>query len=218
MNNEKFEFTGDTKEISICGVVHTVHRIRAKVDIENPNGRTIKAGELGGWIGDGSAIGMGKCWVADEAIVLGHGDNDGEASTVAGDALVAGHAIIAGDVWVHDNALVDGNAVVIGYGVIGDRAHVGENATVIGDVSIRYSKVLGSAVVMNPQYFIDLDAPGVDENMAQYLVITDRDIGGFDVVCEEAGAGDGQESLLRAHDNAIRFMIGALRYAYGSKQ
>ena len=41
MSNKKYEFTGETKEW--CG--HTLHRIRAIVDIAYA-----KAGEIGGWI------------------------------------------------------------------------------------------------------------------------------------------------------------------------
>lgn len=53
MSNKKYEFTGETKEW--CG--HTLHRIRAIVDIAYA-----KAGEVGGWV-YGNAEVFGDAWV-----------------------------------------------------------------------------------------------------------------------------------------------------------
>ena len=77
MINKKYEFTGETKER--CG--HTLHRIRAIVDIAYA-----KAGEIGGWIESESNLSeYGNAWVCGNAEVCGD-------AKVCGDAWVCGDA------------------------------------------------------------------------------------------------------------------------------
>lgn len=182
MNNKKFSFTGDSKTIDINGERHTLRRIKAERDINNPHCGLVKAGTLGGWLEYEYCLEeYGESWVADEAMVLGFNDEDG--SEVFNDALVAGHALVMDHVYVGHDALVDGNATLAGYCVLNGGVHVGDEATVVGDVVMCDAEVLGSAIVMNPQYFVlEYGDGGVDEDEAEYMVLSDCRIGGDQVV------------------------------------
>ena len=71
MSNKKYEFTGETKEW--CG--HTLHRIRAIVDIAYAN-----AGEVGEWIESESNLSEnGNAEVCDDAKVYGDAEVCGNA-------------------------------------------------------------------------------------------------------------------------------------------
>lgn len=66
MNNKKYEFTGESKELN--GV--TLHRIRAIKDFRN-----VKAGDLGGWIEKESNLShYGDAWVYGNAEVYDDSD------------------------------------------------------------------------------------------------------------------------------------------------
>ena len=101
-STQKYEFTGETKDIHNC----TVRQIRR-----------ISDGEVGGWIeSDKNLSHEGDAWVSGDALVSGDAWVSGNAK-VSGNAWVSGTSKVFGDAWVSGDAWVYGNAKVSG-GVI----------------------------------------------------------------------------------------------------
>lgn len=142
----KYELTDDT----IKNVGHTLHRIKALVDIND----TVKAGTIGGWIESEKNLShTGSCWVYDDAKVLEDASIHNDAK-VRGNAKVFGRAEVRDDADVYDNAVVcdsakvDDNARVCGNAWIAGNAWVYDNAVVRGCTSVRdHVLVYGDAVV-----------------------------------------------------------------------
>ena len=83
---KKFEFTGETKTISLFFRTATLHRIRAVAEFG-----LVKIGDLGGWIEKEENLSHeGKAWVCGDAKVWGN-------AKVCGDAKVWGNAEVCGD-------------------------------------------------------------------------------------------------------------------------
>ena len=83
---KKFEFTGETKTISLFFRTATLHRIRAIAEFG-----LVKIGDLGGWIEKEENLSHeGKAWVWGNAEVWGN-------AKVCGDAEVWGNAEVWGD-------------------------------------------------------------------------------------------------------------------------
>ncbi len=98
------------------GVV--VRRIKALCDMPEIG---VKAGDLGGYIEDGSNLSQcGKCWIHDDAVVYNGGK-------VCGDAQVRDSAVINGGT-VGSNAVVSDKAYVLDTD-IGSDANIGGSAT-----------------------------------------------------------------------------------------
>ena len=98
---KKYEFTGETKQISTINGTVTLHRIKASVAFGN-----IKSGGIGGWIEKKENLSHdGNAWVFDDATVYGN-------ARVFGDARVCGDAQVFGDGWVFGDARVFGVARV----------------------------------------------------------------------------------------------------------
>ena len=96
---KKFEFTGETKTISLLFRTATLHRIRAVEEFG-----LVKVGDLGGWIEKEENLSHeGKAWVYGDAEVWGN-------AKVYGDAKVWGNAEVYGDAEVWGNAKVYGDA------------------------------------------------------------------------------------------------------------
>ena len=94
---KKFEFTGETKTISLFFRTATLHRIRAVAEFG-----LVKIGDLGGWIEKEENLSHeGNAWVCDNAKVWGN-------AKVFGDAKVCGNAEVWGNANVCDNAKVFG--------------------------------------------------------------------------------------------------------------
>lgn len=88
-SHEKYELTDEIKTI----VGHTLHRIRACVDV----GNNVKAGDFGGWIE--SEINLshdGDAWVCDNAWVHGN-------------ALVCDNAVVRGGAWDKSPLYIQGS-------------------------------------------------------------------------------------------------------------
>ena len=86
---KKFEFTGETKTISLLFRTATLHRIRAVAEFG-----LVKIGDLGGWIEKEENLSHeGKAWVCGDAEVWGN-------------AKVWGNAEVCGDAKVCDDAKV----------------------------------------------------------------------------------------------------------------
>ena len=89
---KKFEFTGETKTISLFFRTATLHRIRAVAEFG-----LVKIGDLGGWIEKEENLSHeGKAWVWGNAEVWGNAKVWGNAE-VCGDAEVWGNAKVCGD-------------------------------------------------------------------------------------------------------------------------
>ena len=101
---KKFEFTGETKTISLLFRTATLHRIRAVAEFG-----LVKIGDLGGWIEKEENLSHeGKAWVWGNAKVWGNAE-------VCGDAKVWGNAKVCGD------AKVFSASHVLVIGAIGSR-------------------------------------------------------------------------------------------------
>ena len=91
---KKFEFTGETKTISLFFRTATLHRIRAVAEFG-----LVKIGDLGGWIEKEENLSHeGKAWVWGNAEVWGD-------AKVCGDAKVfsASHVLVIGAIGSRDD-------------------------------------------------------------------------------------------------------------------
>ena len=91
---KKFEFTGETKTISLFFRTATLHRIRAVAEFG-----LVKVGDLGGWIEKEENLSHeGKAWVCGDAKVWGNAE-------VCGDAKVfsARHVLVIGAMGSRDD-------------------------------------------------------------------------------------------------------------------
>ena len=91
---KKFEFTGETKTISLLFRTATLHRIRAVAEFG-----LVKIGDLGGWIEKEENLSHeGKAWVWGNAKVWGNAE-------VCGDAKVfsASHVLVIGAIGSRDD-------------------------------------------------------------------------------------------------------------------
>lgn len=156
-----------------------VYQIKALKDFGD-----IKAGELGGWIGNEKNLSQsGNCWVSENAIVcddalvrdnaqvMGYArvfdsaDISEEAkvslySKVSGCAEIFGNAFVGGNI-INDHTMIGGNAQVegsiTGAACIMDNAKVGRNV-LIGEDSV----LCGNANVLTPRDIIVLPGPNDD--------------------------------------------------------
>ena len=97
---KKFEFTGETKTISLFFRTATLHRIRAVAEFG-----LVKIGDLGGWIEKEENLSHeGKAWVWGDAEVCGDAKVWGNAK-VCGDAEVfsASHVLVIGAIGSRDD-------------------------------------------------------------------------------------------------------------------
>ena len=97
---KKFEFTGETKTISLFFRTATLHRIRAVAEFG-----LVKIGDLGGWIEKEENLSHeGKAWVWGNAEVWGNAKVCGDAE-VCGDAKVfsASHVLVIGAIGSRDD-------------------------------------------------------------------------------------------------------------------
>lgn len=132
----KYNITGACKTVK----GHRVYRILATKDFEAVDGRFVENGEYGGWIESALNLSQdGRCWVDDDAVVLGDGavtDNALVADEVLckgvlqDNAIARGKACIEDGVICRDNVLVCDNVLVKEYAIIKDNATVAEDAIV----------------------------------------------------------------------------------------
>ena len=146
----KYELTDQIKTI---GNGHTLHQIRALIDIPRYG---VKAGDLGGWVETENNLSHeGDCWVGGSALVYGH-------------AQVTGNARVDEDAWVGESARVRGNARVYGSARVGENAWVDENARVSDNAWVdRNARVRGNARVMGRAHVQN----GVIKSTQDYLVV-----------------------------------------------
>ena len=145
---KKFEFTGETKTISLFFRTATLHRIRAVAEFG-----LVKIGDLGGWIEKEENLSHeGKAWVWGNAKVCGD-------AKVWGNAEVWGNAKVCGDAKVWGNAKVWGDAKVWG------------NAEVCGD-----AKVCGDAEVFSASHVLVIGAIGSRDDFTTFFRDKDNEI------------------------------------------
>lgn len=156
-----------------------IYQIKALKDFGD-----VKAGELGGWIGNEKNLSQsGNCWVSENAIVcddalvrdnaqvMGYArvfdsaDISEEAkvsfnSKVSGCAEIFGNAFVGGNI-INDHVMIGGNAQVegsiTGSACIMDNAKVGRNV-LIGENSV----LCGNANILTPRDIIVLPGPNDD--------------------------------------------------------
>lgn len=127
---KKYELLAETTERD----GFELHRIRACKTFETIDGKTVHAGDLGGWIANENNLSQdGNAWVAGDAIVFGKAE-------VTNDALVRDNAKVFGKTWVGEAAEVDRNAQVFGGAWVYGYARISDDATVCG-----YADVYGNA-------------------------------------------------------------------------
>lgn len=100
------------------------------------------AGELGGWIEKKANLSQdGKCWVAEDAVVLGEAFVSGDAQIsgeveIGGSVVVRGKASVSGRIGLHGKVIVEGDADVSGNAVNGKKRFAADGTAVIkGKVS-----------------------------------------------------------------------------------
>ena len=91
---KKFEFTGETKTISLFFRTATLHRIRAVAEFG-----LVKIGDLGGWIEKEENLSHeGKAWVWGNAKVWGNAEVCGDAEVFS-----ASHVLVIGAIGSRDD-------------------------------------------------------------------------------------------------------------------
>ena len=91
---KKFEFTGETKTISLLFRTATLHRIRAVAEFG-----LVKVGDLGGWIEKEENLSHeGKAWVYGDAKVWGNAKVWGDANIFS-----ASHVLVIGAIGSRDD-------------------------------------------------------------------------------------------------------------------
>ena len=91
---KKFEFTGETKTISLFFRTATLHRIRAVAEFG-----LVKVGDLGGWIEKEENLSHeGKAWVCGNAEVWGNAEVCGNAEVFS-----ARHVLVIGAMGSRDD-------------------------------------------------------------------------------------------------------------------
>lgn len=141
---KKYELTDETR----VWEGRTLHRIRALIELVLGTGKTVKPGDLGGWVENELNLAQeSNAWITNEAIVC---DNARcyQRGLVCDNAIVSGEAQVFGKAWVCDHAQCYGHANISGTAWIYDNAKVFENASVSGNVLVRGdSEVCGFAVI-----------------------------------------------------------------------
>ena len=91
---KKFEFTGETKTISLLFRIATLHRIRAVAEFG-----LVKVGDLGGWIEKEENLSHdGKAWVCGDAEVWGNAEVWDNAEVFS-----ASHVLVIGAIGSRDD-------------------------------------------------------------------------------------------------------------------
>ena len=175
---KKFEFTGETKTISLFFRTATLHRIRAVAEFG-----LVKIGDLGGWIEKEENLSHeGKAWVCGDAEVWGNAKVCGDAKVwgnakVCGDAKVWGNAKVCGDAEVCGDAKVWGNAEVCGDAKVWGDAEVWGNAKVCGDAEVwGNAKVCGDAKVFSASHVLVIGAIGSRDDFTTFFRDKDNEI------------------------------------------
>lgn len=155
---KKYEIDmSQTRTITVEGVEHRLHRIRAARRLIHQTGApyAIDKGSLGGWVeGEENLSQSGECWVADEAAVFGKG-------------WVQDNAFVCGNAMVYNRGWAFGDAVVCGCAEVRHGADVGGNVRIHGRAKVGgkhttvngYTVLGGAAVVDSGMDYITISVP-----------------------------------------------------------
>lgn len=144
----------DYNDFKTIGLAQKIYRIKALEDFIVADGRTITAGQLGGYIqSEYNLSQQGNCWVDKDALAY---DN----AVVSGDALirdaatVCNYAIVQGNAIIKDNAVVNGKCHITDNSIIGGKSHINgctqiQDLSIIMDSNISNSKILGKSHVID---------------------------------------------------------------------
>lgn len=161
----------------------TLYRIKALRDLRSPwDGRTVKAGKLGGYIEfDSNLSQKGECWVADNAKVFGKAKIEADfwvwggaevdsvmkfvTGTIGDDAVVTGKASVhssevKGSCRVEGNAriissTVTGRALITGSTSILDNSKILSGSEIKGNSNITNSVITGDSVIEGKTFVVD---------------------------------------------------------------
>lgn len=184
MTAEKYEII---KNDSIVHNGRTLYRIRALRDFITVNGRTIKKGDLGGFVQTEDNLSQeGTCWifdnakVYDNAVICDKAEVYGNAE-VFENAEIYDYAFIFGNAKVFDNAKISGNAQIFGKSRVYGNAEVYENATVFNDAKIcDNAKIYGNAIICGRAKVYDCaEVNGIAEIYDNALVCDNAKIYGY---------------------------------------
>lgn len=131
----KYNITGMCKTVKR----HRVYRIVATKNFETVDGRIVEKGEPGGWIESALNLSQdGRCWIDDDAVVLGNGG-------VTDNALVADEVMCEGI--LQDNAIARGKACIEDGAICRDNTLVCDNALVKENAIVTWGSDLGNVAV-----------------------------------------------------------------------
>ncbi|MCD7905499.1 MAG: hypothetical protein LUG24_08035 [Clostridiales bacterium] len=147
---KKYKLTDMTKTVCRPGKDIILHRIQALKTFSVSEYKTIKAGDLGGWVESEENLSQERnAWITDEAEVCENARVYGNAwvaddAKICGSAQIYENANIGREARIYDNARVFGNADVIGR--VHNNAWVYDNAAIL-DESVVYqnARVYGNA-------------------------------------------------------------------------
>ncbi len=126
---------------------HRVYRIVATKNFETVDGRIVEKGEPGGWIESALNLSQdGRCWIDDDAVVLGNGgvtDNALVADEVMCEGILQDNAIARGKACIEDGAICRDNTLVCDNALVKENAIVMDNATVAEDAIVYKNAVIG---------------------------------------------------------------------------
>ena len=175
-----------------------MRRIVALIDIPRHG---VKAGDMGGWVSNGSILSHeGDCWIGGTAKVSHSGSKvkvggnaliDGDVSIwahqssyleIAGNARILGKSdfhydrdirgTIGGDALIEDNAYIIGASEIFGH--VSDSATVREKVKILAQASVSGSaKVKKNCVISNNAVIKGRALIGADSKVSGYAVISD---------------------------------------------
>lgn len=212
--NKKYELV---KDDYIVYYDNKLFRIRALKDFQTVNGRTVKVGDLGGYVQSEMNLNQGgNCWVADDAKVFDKarvldnayvGDNAKvyDSGMVFGNACiydstnVFGHAVVLNNACMYHSAGISDNAKLSDNACISDRACVYDNTWVCGNAKVcGYAKVFGNACVHDYAIVGGTACVHGHSNVYGYALVSDdanvshtAKIFGHAYICGNACVGEG---------------------------
>lgn len=156
----------------------TVYRIKALRSFVPVTGRPVRAGDLGGWVGDFDSLShQGDCWIYDEAQVYGNARVKGNA-VISGTANVSGGAVVKGYAKVMDCATVTGIAMVTDCAVVDGAACIGDSSYIGGNAHITHARVYNERITGNAEINGGTE---LDSATAKDVIFVPRALKGCDI-------------------------------------
>ena len=151
MTAKKYELV---KSESIVYNGKTLYRIRALRDFITVSGRTIKKGDLGGYVESEDNLSQeGNCWIFDNAKVYGNAKVFDDA-IVNDSACIFDSAVVCGAAEIYNFAEISDNAIVCGGAMVSQRAIVFNEAKVFGNAWLYGTAKIGDKLSLNKGEYI----------------------------------------------------------------